>query len=191
MGKFLLSGEMIEVQGPATWDGESVMVYVQLMPDDELEVMMYNPESEEEIRDARHFFGETNYIRWQTPEELAQLFDGPGPWLVRANQTRQYQFLTTADEGLLFSEGDDEAEIMSHDPAAAVRLTSDEARELILRFSQEFDYGPIAGLYVEPVPASEPLQDYGPADPVGYALEVLANRPPEDETDDDLDDAEE
>lgn len=173
MGQYTLGGREIEIQAPPAWDGEGVMVYIEVINDD-VEVMMFDPETPAELADARQFYGETNYVRWRTPAQLAALFEGPGPWLVRTNQVRQYQFLATDNEQILFEDGDEEATILDPDPAGGVRLTREAAERLILRFSEHYEYGPESGLYVEPVPADDPMRHYSPADPVAYALDLLA-----------------
>lgn len=181
MSTFQVEGKEVQILTPPDWDGEGMMVYTEIMPDGEAEPMVWEPETDEELTAARRFYGEAHYVRWSKPEELATCFEGPGPWLVRTNLTRQYQFLSTADEGLLFNEGDEDAEILTPSPESAARLSRADAERIILRFSQVYEYGPEAGLYVEPVPADDPLRDYGPDDPIAYALDLLARAAEEDD----------
>lgn len=164
------------------------MVYTEVMDDGEVEPMVWEPETDAELAAARKFFGEAYYLRWSTPAELAALFDGPGPWLVRTNLTRQYQFLAVADEEVLFGEGNDDAEILTTDPDSAARLSREDAERIILRFSEDYNYGPEAGQYVEPVSVDDPLRDFGPDDPIAFALEVFARQAEEDEDGADEDD---
>jgi hypothetical protein len=186
METYSFAGREVKLKVPPAWDGKEYMVYIEDLPEGGSRVMVFLPESDEEVASARRFYGEANYVRWRTPEELAQLFDGAGPWVVRLNMCRQYKFLNTTDAENRF-EGDEDALFFHSDPQGAVLFSRADAERMVLHFTRHFCYGPEPGVYVEPVPADDLLRHYAPADPVAYALELLAKLPPKEDGDEEVD----
>jgi hypothetical protein len=138
---------------PPVWSKErKVLVWMEVIEGREQPVVMsWTPETEHEQDEAARFYEAATWRSWRTLEDLHAILRKPGPWLIRLNITEKYAYPSTADPKALF--GPESNSTLLYDPQTAVRLTSEQALELIPRLMDRWGYDrrPDGAMYLEPV----------------------------------------
>ena len=137
--------------GPVWNERKTALAWLETFDEDkEPHVMSWYPETEEEKAEAQRFYEIAMWRSWRTLEELHAILRQPGPWLIRQNFQETYCFLRSTDPKIMLDTEKDDA--FNYDPSLAVRLTSEQALELIPQLMDK-GYGKWTGggAYLEPV----------------------------------------
>jgi hypothetical protein len=146
--------------GPVWSKDKTVLVWTETIEErDKPEVMVWNPETDEEKAAAQRFFDIAMWRSWRTLEELHAILRQPGPWLIRQNFLDTYCFLGTTDRAIILDTVKGDA--FWYDPNEAVRLTSEQALELI-PYLMDKGYGEWTGggAYLEPVKPEDARKNF-------------------------------
>lgn len=129
--------------------------------DGELHVMLWQPETPEEVAEAERFYRVARWRSWTTPDELKALLTDPGPWLIRYNLGEVFNWVNTVKEEEIFDDPD--ALFLTNDPKAAAQMSAATVMKLMPRLMTTFGNHPEEGwIYFEPVKpewATENLRD--------------------------------
>jgi hypothetical protein len=147
---------------PIWSEDKSTLVWFEKVEDcAKPQVMVWTPKTGEEWAEARRFYAAATWRRWTTLEELGQLLQQPGPWLIRRNFQELYGFLCPTEKPKEIISKIDKEWRFTSDPAEAIRMTSDEVLALIPYLTAN-GYCKYAGqeAYLEPVKPEEPRKNF-------------------------------
>ncbi len=127
---------------PPTWtDDRSVMVWNERRGDEDVTAVMWRPEDAAERAEAERLYAAARRRSWTTPEELRDLLDGPGPWLLRLNMFGVFKYLNENREEALFAPDSDEEEapaVFEDDPDSGATFTREQVLDFVPRLWEEW-----------------------------------------------------
>ena len=121
-------------------------------------IQFWDADDDDEKAEMRRFCDVALFRTWVKKAELRALLLTPGPRLIRENDFGDYRFFKTVDHTVLFGPGWEENDTMTDLPEEAVRVTTDEAFELITALQKRIP--PQDQVYYEPVSPEQALHDF-------------------------------
>lgn len=166
----VLDAQIRRLVGVPHWNGHSFMMWSENIEgkDGKLEVkiMVWEPETEQELSEARLFYEAATKIGYRSFDELSAQHRQPGSWLVSWLIIANRRFLTTSDKSRLIPTPQPDSWDFCDNPQDAVILTHDEAIQLSIQLMQANGMEPPQGRgggffnYLIPVRLEEAKENY-------------------------------
>jgi hypothetical protein len=157
------------VIGRVLWNEEPQphLLWVERFEDEhgtpEPKVMLWVPDTEEELAEARRFYEASCWKSYRSFEELSSRPRQPGRYIVRWwSQNGYFSYLRSLDEERLFPSPDDGPECWCLTPEEAVVMTHDKAIEMTIRLMKAygFDIAEADVMYLEPILLEEAITSH-------------------------------